>query len=61
MTDNTEDWARCLKCGWEWPIGTGDASAYGKKHGSKGDIKNPPSVRCPFCGSGRWKEFKEKL
>lgn len=54
----TQDWGRCKRCGWEFPIGAGDASAYGNLHGTK---KKPAAVRCPLCGSADWKTFKEKL
>lgn len=58
----TQDLGECKKCGWEWPIAVvGDASVYGNKRGSKGDVTRPPSLRCPFCGSANVKIKKERL
>lgn len=65
MTDAStrqfEDWARCKKCGWEWPIGAGDDDAYANKRGSRRDITRPASVTCPLCQSSDWTPFKDEL
>ena len=55
-----QDLGICRKCGWEWPIGTGDASVYANKHGSRHEITKPPSLVCPFCGSSKVKIKKEQ-
>lgn len=61
MTQAYEDKGKCKRCHQVWKIVGGDADIYAApRRGSRRDITQPASLRCPFCGSGLVQIIKEK-